>query len=71
MGRAFRAQTTNIYPPNTGLNRTASDWVVAADATPLPGVSVFGRALFNDSLQGDRVEGGLDFAYSRAHGYVR
>ena len=71
VGRAFRAQTTNIYPPNTGLNRTGSDWVVAADATPLPGISVFGRALLSDSLQGDRLEGGLDFAYSRARGYIR
>ena len=71
IGRAFRAQATNIYPPNTGLNRQASDWVVAADATPLPGISVFGRALLNDSLQADRLEGGVDFAYSRAHGYIR
>ena len=71
VGRAFRAQTTNVYPPNTGLNRTGSDWVVAADATPLPGISVFGRALLSDSLQGDRLEGGLDFAYSRARGYIR
>ena len=71
VGRAFRSRTTNAYPPTTGLNRTASDWVVAADATPLPGVSVFGRALLSDSFHGDRVEGGLDFAYARARGYVR
>ena len=71
IGRAFRAQTTNVYPPNTGLNKQSSDWVVAADATPLPGISVFGRALLNDSLEADRLEGGLDFAYSRARGYVR
>ena len=44
---------------------------MAADATPLPGVSVFGRALLSDSFHGDRVEGGLDFAYARARGYVR
>jgi LPS-assembly protein len=71
VGRAFRAQATNIYPAGTGLNGRSSDWVVAADATPLPGISVFGRALLNDSAQPDRLEGGVDFAYSRAHGYLR
>jgi len=71
LGRAFRAQNTDIYPPNTGLNRTSSDWVVAADATPLAGTSFFGRALIDDQLRSDRLEVGVDFAYTRARGYLR
>jgi LPS-assembly protein len=71
IGRAFRAGATNIYPADTGLNHDASDWVVAAETTPLPGLSVYSRALFNDSMLADRFEVGADFAYSRARGYVR
>jgi LPS-assembly protein len=71
VGRAFRASATNIYPANTGLNHDASDWVVAADATPLAGLSLYSRALFSDNMETDRFEVGADFAYSRARGYVR
>lgn len=70
-GRTLRTDTTNIYPAATGLNRTASDWVVAADTTPIAGLSFFSRALLGDDYGIDRLEVGADLAYSRFSGYVR
>jgi LPS-assembly protein len=71
IGRTFRAQPTNIYPLNTGLDGRASDWVVAADTTPLPGLTVFGRALLNDRGNFESQEYGVDVAYDRGSGYLR
>ncbi len=71
LGRTFRAQPINLFPPNTGLNRTASDWVVAADTTPIGGLSMFGRALLDDSFEAQLTEVGVNFARSRMRGYVR
>jgi LPS-assembly protein len=71
VGRTFRAQTTNIFPAASGLNSSASDWVVSADTTPIDGLSVFSRALFGDKYGIDRLEIGADFAYQRFRGYVR
>jgi LPS-assembly protein len=71
LGRTLRAETTNIYSPNTGLNKTASDWVLAADTTPVDGLSVFSRALIDDNGSFQRLELGTNFAYAIAHGYVR
>ncbi|MDR3511337.1 MAG: LPS assembly protein LptD [Caulobacteraceae bacterium] len=70
-GRTLRADTTNIYPAATGLNRTASDWVVAADTTPIDGLTLFSRALLGDQYGIDRLEVGADFAYQRFRGYIR
>jgi len=71
VGRSLRAQPTDIYPVNTGLDGRASDWIVAADATPLPGLSVFGRALLNDRGNFESQEYGVDVAYDRGSAYVR
>ena len=71
VGRTFRAQPTNIYPASTGLNGRASDWVVGAQTTPFPGLSIFGRALLNDQADIESQEYGVDFAYSRGSGYLR
>ena len=71
LGRTLRAQTTNIYPVATGLNRSASDWVVSADSTPMGGLTLFSRALIGDEYGIDRLEVGADFAYQRFRGYVR
>jgi LPS-assembly protein len=71
LGRTLRAETTNIYPTATGLNNTASDWVVAANTTPIDGLSMFSRALLGDEYGIDRLEIGVDFAYQRFRGYVR
>ena len=71
LGRAFRADPTNIYPANTGLNGRASDWIVAGDATPVAGISLYGRALLDDRGSAESQEVGLDFAYDHAQGYLR
>jgi LPS-assembly protein len=71
VGRAFRADPTDIYPTNTGLNGRASDWVIAGDATPVAGISLYGRALLDDHGSAESQEVGLDFAYDRAQGYLR
>jgi len=71
IGRAFRASDTNIYPANTGLNGRASDWVIAGDATPVAGISLFGRALLDDKGSAETQEVGVDFAYDRVQGYLR
>ncbi len=71
LGRTFRASPTDIFPPKTGLNDTASDWVIAGDSTPIDGLSVFGRALIGDQLGLERLELGVNFATSRMNGYVR
>jgi LPS-assembly protein len=71
VGRTFRAEATDVFPIKTGLNGTASDWVIAADSTPIDGLSVFGRALVSDQLGLERLELGVNFATSRMNGYVR
>ncbi len=84
LGRTLRAQTLNLFPnqtlanngvntllTKTGLNQTNSDWVLAADTTPIDGLSLFGRALLDNSLQGQSTEAGVNFARSRMRGYVR
>ncbi len=71
VGRTFRAESTNVFPSKTALNGPASDWVVAGDTTPIDGLSLFGRALVNDSLGLDRLELGANFATARMNGYVR
>ena len=71
VGRTFSAENTNVFPTKTGLDGTSSDWVLAGDATPIDGLSFFGRALVSDTLGLERVEAGVDFATARMNGYVR
>jgi len=71
IGRSFRSDDTNIYPVNTGLDGHASDWVIAGDATPVAGLSLFGRALLADNGTAETQEVGIDYAYDRVQGYVR
>jgi LPS-assembly protein len=71
LGRTLRAQTTDVYAPNTGLDGRASDWVLAADAVPFGGLALFSRALINDDAQAERTEAGVNFAYSFMRGYFR
>ncbi len=70
-GRSFRADTQEGYPPNTGLDKTASDWVVAGDSTPVDGVSMFGRMLLDNSFDPELAEFGVDYARDRGRAYFR
>ena len=72
LGRTLAGRATPTSSRQaTGLNHTGSDWVVAGHATPIAGLSVFGRALLGDEYGIDRLEVGVDFAYDRFRGYVR
>ena len=56
VGRSFRDRVNTVFPATSGLQQRQSDWIVAADATPIRGLTVFARArLDSDSLDAHRV----------------
>lgn len=72
VGRTFRGSDNDTFSAQSGLREQASDWVVAADAQPLRGLSFFTRArLESDTLEVQRVEAGLNVYNKRGNGYVR
>ncbi|OYW92830.1 MAG: organic solvent tolerance protein, partial [Caulobacterales bacterium 32-67-6] len=71
-GRSFRDEEEPAFPDRTGLRDTASDWIVAAQAQPIRGVSAFGRArLDGDSGEVRRAEAGANVALGRGSGFFR
>lgn len=72
VGRSFRDEEEPAFPDRTGLRDTASDWIVAAQAQPIRGVSAFGRArLDGDSGEVRRAEAGANVALGRGSGFFR
>ena len=72
VGRSFRAEPDPDLPSRAGLSNRASDWIVAGDATPLKGVSLFTRLRIDSQTEViNRLEAGADFATSRVIGQVR
>lgn len=72
VGRSFRNEVNNSFPARTGLRPRASDWIVAAEAQPMRGLSMFSRVrLDGDSLDVERAEAGANVAFKRASGYFR
>ncbi|MGQ3016776.1 LPS-assembly protein LptD [Phenylobacterium sp.] len=72
VGRSFRDREEQAFPERTGLRDTASDWIVAAQAQPIRGVSAFGRARLNgDTLDVRRAEAGANIALGRGSGFFR
>ncbi len=72
IGRSFRNRRDNIFAPRSGLQRQGSDWVVAAEAQPLPGLSVFTRARMDSKDLGvHRAEAGANLSGKWGSGYVR
>ena len=72
VGRSFRDEPDPILSSRSGLRARASDWIAAAEATPIHGVALFTRARFdadNGSLR--RIEAGADVELQRARGFVR
>jgi LPS-assembly protein len=71
-GRSLRSRPDPTLPASSSLNLAESDWVVAASARPMPGVSGFTRALL-DSQSGQvrRLEVGLNAGVSRVSGFAR
>jgi LPS-assembly protein len=72
VGRSFRDEPNETFPARTGLRSRGSDWVVAAEAQPIRGVSMFSRLrLDGDSLDVERAEAGANVSIKRASGYFR
>jgi len=72
VGRSFRSRVEDAFPARTGLREETSDWVVAADVTPIAGLTAFTRARFdNDDGTVNRAEVGLNVALRRVAGTVR
>ncbi|MDZ4375930.1 MAG: LPS-assembly protein LptD [Phenylobacterium sp.] len=72
VGRSIRADRNEVFTARTGLRTKASDWIVSADAQPIPGLSVFARArLDNDNLDIRRLEAGANVSNKYGTGFVR
>ena len=72
VGRSFRTADSAVFSTTSGLTKKASDWIVAADAQPLPGVSFFSRArLDSDTLTLQRAEAGANVTVKQGNGYFR
>ena len=72
IGRSFRTEQNAVFTDRTGLRTKASDWIVAADAQPLRGLSLFTRArLDSDTLDIHRLEAGVNASNKYGNGFVR
>ena len=72
LGRSLRADPDPVFAARTGLQGRSSDWIFAAEATPIAGFSFYAKTRLNDeSLDVRRVEFGADVALARGQGYVR
>lgn len=72
IGRSFRDEQIDAFSDRTGLRETSSDWVVAAEAQPIRGLSVFSRArLDGDNFDVRRAETGANIAMARGSGFFR
>ncbi len=72
VGRSFRDSDDTVLPARSGLQRRASDWIVAGDAKPFQQLTLYGRARFDsETLDLRRVEIGANATFERASGYVR
>lgn len=72
VGRSLRTERKEIFGANSGLRDKASDWIVAATAEPLPGLSIFGRARIDaDNYEIQRAETGANVSTKWGYGYFR
>jgi LPS-assembly protein len=72
LGRSFRTEENAVFTDRSGLRTKSSDWIVAADAQPLRGLTVFARArLDNNNLDVHRLEAGVNVYNKRGNGFVR
>ena len=72
IGRSLRTDTNDVFSPTSGLRSKESDWIVAAWAEPVRGLSLFTRARL-DSKDFDiaRAEAGANVSSKWGFGYVR
>lgn len=72
IGQSFRSTFDPTMPLRTGLATTRSDYIVAAEVTPLTGLSLFARTRLDPSnLSANRIEAGADYTGGRAAGSLR
>jgi LPS-assembly protein len=72
LGRSFRSSDSGVFTTTSGLSRKASDWIVAVEAEPLQGVSLFARTrLDGEDLTVRRAEAGANVSLKRGSGYFR
>lgn len=72
LGRSFRSKESEVFSTTSGLSRKASDWIVAAEAEPMAGVSLFARTrLDGESFSVRRAEAGANVQLQRGSGYFR
>jgi LPS-assembly protein len=72
VGRSFRDRANPVFSKGSGLSGRESDWIVAADAQPWKGFSVFARTrLDSDNLEVHRLEAGANVVSKWGSGYVR
>ncbi len=72
IGRSFRANADPALPANTSLDTQSSDYILAAEVTPTPGLHLFSRwRLGADDFAIHRLEAGGDFSTKRISGYIR
>ncbi|HWE98508.1 MAG TPA: LPS assembly protein LptD [Caulobacteraceae bacterium] len=70
-GRRFGTEQDLSAPSYSGLQPALSDWIFAADATPLKGMRLFARLRLDGSTFAvNRLESGVSFALPRVEGYV-
>lgn len=71
-GKSFRSEPNLMIPATSGYSQTSSDWVVAGSASPMKGVSLYGRTLLDsDSLDVRRAELGVSALLPNVQGYIR
>jgi LPS-assembly protein len=72
VGRSFRTEENRVFSERSGLRGKSSDWIVAADAQPMRGVSMFARARLDaDSFDIHRLEAGANVFNKHGNGFVR
>lgn len=72
VGKSFRDDGNPVLPPSSGYRGTESDWIVAASATPLRGLSLYGRTrLSPEDLELRRFEAGASYVHPRVTGFAR
>ena len=72
IGRSFRDKPNTVFSPGSGLAGRSSDWIIAGDAQPWQGFSVFARTRLDaDTLEVHRLEAGANVNIKWGSGYVR
>jgi len=72
IGRSFRAERDPDLPARAGLSGTSSDWIMAANASPINGVNFFTRwRLDSRSFGVNFSETGVDVTTPRFDGQIR